>query len=297
MPSGLNENNPTGGKMILVDFNQIAISNLMVNLKMNNTDQVDENMLRHMILNSIRFNRSKFKDEYGELVICCDGRNTWRRDIFPFYKRNRKETRASSGYDWNHIFETLNKIKAELKEHFPYKVVHLDRAEADDVIAVLVKNCSRDEKILILSGDKDFMQLQKYDNVKQYSPVQKKFLRTNDPHEFLFEHIVRGDTGDGIPNCLSKDSTFVSGDRQKPVTRKRLDEWISQGKVVYRKGEVIDGFDRNRRLIDFDYIPEDLANQILDTYENTPVADRGDVFPYFVNNRLSMLLEYVTEFV
>ena len=279
---------------ILVDFNQVAISNLMINLKMNQLDTVEEDMLRHMILNSLRFNRNKFTEEYGELIICCDGRNTWRRDVFPYYKRNRKESRAASGYDWNHIFETLNKIKSEIDEHFPYKVVHLDRAEADDVIAVLAKQWTRDDKVLILSGDKDFMQLQKYDNVKQYSPVQKKFLRVDNPQEFLFEHIVRGDTGDGIPNCLSKDSTFVSGDRQTPITKKRLTEWMQKGKVDYKNGDV--GFDRNQRLIDFDYIPEDLAKDIVRVFEDAPAGDRRNLFPYFVDKRLSKLMEHITEF-
>ncbi len=279
---------------ILVDFNQVAISNLMINLKMNHLDTVEEDMLRHMILNSLRFNRNKFTEEFGELIICCDGRNTWRRDVFPYYKRNRKESRAASGYDWNHIFETLNKIKSEIDEHFPYKVVHLDRAEADDVIAVLAKQWTRDDKVLILSGDKDFMQLQKYDNVKQYSPVQKKFLRVDNPQEFLFEHIVRGDTGDGIPNCLSKDSTFVSGDRQTPITKKRLAEWMQKGKVDYKNGDV--GFDRNQRLIDFDYIPEDLAKDIVRVFEDAPAGDRRNLFPYFVDKRLSKLMEHITEF-
>ena len=279
---------------ILVDFNQVAISNLMINLKMNHLDTVEEDMLRHMILNSLRFNRNKFTEEFGELIICCDGRNTWRRDVFPYYKRNRKESRAASGYDWNHIFETLNKIKSEIDEHFPYKVVHLDRAEADDVIAVLAKQWTRDDKVLILSGDKDFMQLQKYDNVKQYSPVQKKYLRVDNPQEFLFEHIVRGDTGDGIPNCLSKDSTFVSGDRQTPITKKRLTEWMQKGKVDYKNGDV--GFDRNQRLIDFDYIPEDLAKDIVRVFEDAPAGDRRNLFPYFVDKRLSKLMEHITEF-
>lgn len=279
---------------ILVDFNQIAISNLMINLKMGHIDNVEEDMLRHMILNSLRFNRSKFTEKYGELIICCDGRNTWRRDVFPYYKRNRKESRASSGYDWNLIFETLNKITDELHEYFPYKVVHLERAEADDVIAVLAKQWTRDDKVLILSGDKDFMQLQKLDNVDQYSPVQKKFLRVKNPQEFLFEHIVRGDVGDGIPNCLSKDSTFVSRDRQTPITKKRLAEWMEKGKVDYKNGDV--GFDRNRRLIDFDYIPEDLVQAIVREYDEAPAPDRRQLFSYFVDNRLSKLMEHIREF-
>ena len=279
---------------ILVDFNQIAISNLMINLKMGHVNEVEESMLRHMILNSLRYNRKKFNEDYGELVICCDGRNTWRRDVFPYYKRNRKESRAESGYDWNLIFETLNKITSELDEFFPYKVVHLDRAEADDIIAVLVKHMDRKAKILILSGDKDFMQLQKYENVSQYSPVQKKFLRTKDPKEFLFEHIARGDVGDGIPNCLSKDSTFVSGERQIPVTKKRLAEWTSNGKVDYKNGDI--GFARNQRLIDFDYIPVDLVEEIVHDYWEAKTTERETLFDYFVRNRLSKLMKDIQEF-
>jgi hypothetical protein len=284
---------------ILVDFNQIAISNLMINLKMNHINEVEEDMLRHMILNSLRFNRNKFSKEYGELIICCDGRNTWRKDVFPFYKQNRKKTRAASGYDWGKIFDVLNTIREELDEHFPYKVIHNDRAEADDIIAILAKNWI-DEKVLILSGDKDFMQLQKFDNINQYSPVQKKFLRTKDPKEFLFEHIVRGDVGDGIPNCLSKDSTFVTGDRQKPVTKKRLDEWMKAGKVT--TGDVT-WFDRNRRLIDLEYIPEDLRDEIILQYEAAKPLHSGDelaarrgLLNYFIKHRLSKLVPSIQEF-
>ncbi len=284
---------------ILVDFNQIAISNLMINLKMNHINEVEEDMLRHMILNSLRFNRNKFSKEYGELIICCDGRNTWRKDVFPFYKQNRKKTRAASGYNWGKIFDVLNTIREELDEHFPYKVIHNDRAEADDIIAILAKNWI-DEKVLILSGDKDFMQLQKFDNINQYSPVQKKFLRTKDPKEFLFEHIVRGDVGDGIPNCLSKDSTFVTGDRQKPVTKKRLDEWMKAGKVT--TGDVT-WFDRNRRLIDLEYIPEDLRDEIILQYEAAKPLHSGDelaarrgLLNYFIKHRLSKLVPSIQEF-
>ena len=284
---------------ILVDFNQIAISNLMINLKMGHIDEVEEPMLRHMILNSLRFNRNKFFKEYGELIICCDGRNTWRKDVFPFYKQNRKKTRAASGYDWGKIFDVLNTIRDELDEHFPYKVIHNDRAEADDIIAVLAKNWI-DEKVLILSGDKDFMQLQKFDNINQYSPVQKKFLRTKNPEEFLFEHIVRGDVGDGIPNCLSKDSTFVTGDRQRPVTKKRLDEWMKAGKVT--TGDV-SWFDRNRRLIDLDYVPDDIRDEIISQYEaarplhsEDELEARRGLLNYFVKNRLSKLMPNIQEF-
>ena len=107
--------------MILVDYTQIAIGSLMVAL--NRGQDLDKNLVRHITLNNLRFYRTKFKEEYGELVICCDSRHYWRRDYFSNYKANRKKDREASGQDWDLIFETLNDIRDELKAHFPYKVV------------------------------------------------------------------------------------------------------------------------------------------------------------------------------
>ena len=202
--------------MILVDLNQVAISNLMVSLNSyGKGTEVNEDLVRHMVLNSLRSYRVKFNEEYGELVICCDNRKYWRKEIFPFYKASRKKYRENSDYDWTLIFETINKIRDELKEVFPYKVIDVLGAEADDIISVLTNNYATgwlsEEKILIISGDKDFMQLQKYKSVSQYAPVLKKFLRTKNPDRFLKEHILRGDPGDGIPNFLSPDNSFVLG--------------------------------------------------------------------------------------
>ena len=213
--------------MILVDLNQIAISNLMVSINTYNKNQeINEDLLRHMVLNSLRSYKVKFGEKYGDLVICCDGRHYWRRDIFPFYKAGRKKDRAASTLDWTLIFETLNKIRDEIKEYFPYIVLDVDRTEADDIIAVLVQNKSPFEPVLILSGDKDFMQLQKHNRVDQYAPVQKKFVRTDSPRDFLKEQIIRGDRGDGIPNFLSNDDVLVKGERQKPISKKKMAGWL-----------------------------------------------------------------------
>lgn len=291
--------------MILVDLNQIAISNLMVSLnsKYNQHMEVDENLIRHMVLNSLRMYRSSYKEKYGELVLCCDNRNYWRKEIFPFYKASRKKTRASSDYDWNLIFETLNTIRDELTEYFPYKVVNVYRAEADDIIAMLAMYRSDpSEPTLILSGDKDFMQLQYIENVDQYSPVQKKFLRTDDPSLFLKEHIFRGDRSDGIPNCLSGDSVFVQGQRQKPLSTKKLNEWVSDINLDQdQKPDGMDenawrGFCRNRELIDLKYVPEDLKIQILDTYDNCDVPDRSGLLNFFIQKRLRNLMDCIQEF-
>ena len=202
---------------ILVDLNQVMISGLLS--QVSPKEKLEEDLIRHIVLNTLRSNVKKFK-EYGEVIICCDNKHYWRKDYFPYYKAHRTKDREKSDWDWGMIFKVLNMLRDDLKTHFPYKVIDVDGAEADDVIGSLVQEYYHQEKILILSGDKDFVQLQKYPNVKQYDPVQKKFRTTDDPARFIKEHIIRGDAGDGVPNFLSTDNCLVVGDRQKPVDRK-----------------------------------------------------------------------------
>ena len=282
--------------MILVDLNQIAISNLMVSLNTYNKNQeVNEDLIRHMVLNSLRAYKVKFEGKYGEMVICCDGRNYWRRELFPYYKAGRKQDRASSTLDWTLIFETLNKIRDEIKEYFPYVVIDVEGAEADDIIAVLVQNKSPFDATLILSGDKDFMQLQKHHNVDQYAPVQKRFVKTDDADAFLKEQILRGDRGDGIPNCLSPDDVIVRGARQKPISKKKLGLWMEQSPDEYSE-DVLRGFKRNQSLIDLEFVPEHLREQILELYSQSESGDRSKLFSYFVKHKLKNLMENIQEF-
>lgn len=285
--------------MILVDLNQTMISNLMMHLSYTK-DVVNEEMLRHMILNSLRSYRSKFAKEYGELVICCDAQNYWRRDIFPHYKSNRKKARDASGLDWNLLFESLNKIRDEIRDNFPYKVLRIDRCEADDVIAAICHKYGRflgdDEKILILSGDKDFAQLQKYSNVSQYSPVQKKMIAINNPESFRKEHIMLGDRSDGIPNFISDDDSFVKNKRQKPLRREKIAEWIHMEPEQFCSGEMLRGYKRNEMLIDLDKIPDHIQNQCIEQFESVPCNNRSKIFNYFIQNRLSSLTESISDF-
>lgn len=288
--------------MILIDLNQVMISNLMMQINSNALNAIDENMVRHMVLNSIRMYNMKFKDSYGEIVICCDDKKYWRRDFFPYYKAGRKKDREASPLDWNLIFETLNKVRDEIKEYFPYKVIQVDKTEADDVIATLthkfgvsLKNSST-EKILILSSDKDFMQLQKFANVEQYSPMGKKFLRTNTPEAFLKEHIIRGDRSDGIPNFMSSDDTFVTEARQKPVTEKKLNKWLEEEPESFCDEVMLRNYKRNELLIDLSKIPTEYQEKILDAYENTPKRGREKLLNYFIQNRMKQLMEHIQEF-
>ena len=283
--------------MIIVDLSQVMISNLMMQLGNHTNTEVEEDLLRHMVLNSIRSYNMKFKDEYGEMIIACDDRKFWRRDIFPYYKANRKKSREKSELNWTQIFDALHKIRDELKMFFPYRVVQVDGAEADDIIGSLViKYGDTNEKILVLSGDKDFVQLQRYNNVKQFDPVQKKFRTTNDPDRFIKEHIMRGDIGDGIPNFLSSDNCLVIGERQKPVATKKLDVWVNQKPEEFCDERMLRGYRRNQQLVDLTFIPQNIQDDIIVEYEAQAGKDRKNLFNYFIEKKLKNLIESINEF-
>jgi len=288
--------------MILLDLNQVMISNLMMQPGIA-SGGIDENLIRHMVLNSIRMYNVKFKDEYGDLVICADDKKYWRKDLFPYYKAARKKSREDSPYDWNLIFETLNRVRDEIRENFPYKVIQIDKTEADDVIGTICINYgvelknSQSEKILILSSDKDFMQLQKFANVDQYSPMAKKFLKTSEPIKFLKEHILKGDRGDGIPNILSSDDTFITEARQKPVTEKKLNTWVAQKPEDFCDASMLRNYQRNESLIDLSKVPSEYADRILTAYRSPKeVKGKDKVLNYFIKNRMKQLMEHIQEF-
>ena len=282
---------------ILVDLNQVMIASLMAQLGTHRNAEVDENMIRHMVLNSLRFNRMKFKSEFGELIICADDRSYWRKDVFPYYKASRRKARDESELDWGCIFSALNKIRDELKEVFPYKVIQIDGCEADDVIGAIVhkegKYLNSGENFLILSGDKDYIQLLKYANVKQYSPILKKWITHSNPEEYLFEHIIRGDAGDGVPNVLSPDNSFVMNIRQRPITQKRLSELHDIEKM---SDEIKRNYFRNKTLIDLNEIPSSNKEKILSSYAAENANNRSQLLNFFIKNRLKLLIESINDF-
>ena len=286
--------------MILLDLNQVMIANLMVQIQGGKVD-LQEDLVRHMVLNSIRLYRKKF-EEYGELVICADDKNYWRKDVFPYYKAHRKEDREKSDLDWKKIFDILNKVKQEIKEVFPYRVLQVSRAEADDIIGTLTNkygvylNNQSTEKILILSGDKDFGQLQKYMNVEQFSPVTKRWIRVNDARRFLREHIMKGDRGDGIPNFLSHDSCIITKERQKPLASSKIDVWVDQEPEKFCTEEMLRNYKRNEQLVDLDFVPDNIRSEIIKQYEEYAIPNRKKLLNYFIKNKLKLLTEHIGDF-
>ena len=284
--------------MILVDMNQVTLSNLMVQI--GNRNEVEPDLVRHMVLNSLRSYRSKFSDEFGELVLCYDNKTNWRRDIFPNYKHTRRKDRKSSKLDWNAIFDTLHLIRDELTEYFPYKVLEVENAEADDIIASVVFHVAKEpknyEKVLILSSDKDFIQLQKYNFVSQYSPIQKQFVNGKCPESYIKEHILKGDRSDGVPNFLSPDNTFVDELRQRPISKRKLETWIELQPEDFCDENMLRNYQRNRTLIDLSYIPDNIRQACIDTFLNTKIGSRKDLLNYFIRNKLKSLMENIGDF-
>ena len=286
--------------MIIIDMNQIALANLMMNLNMNKSKEVDENMVRHMILNSIRMYRQEYKQEYGEPVLTWDSKHSWRRDYFPQYKASRRKGREKSTLDWDKIFTVLNNIKQEIKENLPYKNLEIYGAEADDIIGVLIKDPKKwfTEKRMIISGDKDFIQLQKYPFVQQWSPITKKAVNGYDPDVYIQEHILKGDTSDGIPNVLSPDNTFTEGLRQRPLSRKKIESWVGADDeyIPTWSDEVKRNYQRNSMLIDLTNTPEDIEDKILKEYKDAPSGNRSKLLNYFMKYKLRELTENIGEF-
>ena len=279
--------------MIIIDMNQISVASLMMHLHMNK-GELEEDMVRHMILNSVRMYRTMFNEDYGEIVLAYDSKVYWRKEIFPQYKSNRRKNREEDNKDWDSIFDVLNNIKEEIKEFLPYKVVEVYGAEADDVIATLCKHY-QNEKVMIVSGDKDFIQLQKYDNVKQYSPITKKLVDGVDPKVYIKEHVLKGDKSDGVPNVLSPDHTFTDELRQRPLTSKKLESILAQD-IDELDDEIKRNYQRNDKLINLDNIPKTLESEILNSFNEASYGDRSGLLNYFIEKRLTSLTENIGEF-
>ncbi len=280
--------------MILLDFSQTMIGSFMAMGKGNVV--VEEDLLRHTVLNTIRQYKQTHRHIYdsgmGGLVICCDSAKNWRKDSFPEYKANRKKKREDDTTDWKSLFQFLDEMIEDLRNYFPYKVMRVERAEADDIIAVLNEYVATNPT-LIISSDKDFIQLQKYEGVQQWSPLTKNFVK-GDPEASLWEKLIKGDTGDGVPNILSSDDTFITeGKRQRPITTKKLELW-KEDRSSWTE-EMHRNFHRNETMVDLSKTPESIRINITNQYrQQTP--KHGRLMEYFVDKRLKNLMEHISEF-
>lgn len=291
---------------ILVDFNQIIIAMIHVASKDYGAN-ITVSDIRNLVLRRMLYFKKKFGAEYGELVICCDSGASWRRDAFAYYKEGRAKSRAESPLDWKFVFQALAEIQQEIREYLPWKIVSSPKAEGDDIVAILTKYYQQNEltgqiyqepqKVLIVSTDGDFIQLQKYQNVKQYNHITNMLVKSANPTEDRIDKIIRGDRGDGIPNIMSPDDTFVSDGRQVRMTLGRyakLRESVDTG--IWEKPEYEEGFKRNLKLIDLlESIPSEIEESVLEAYTNAP-SQKGSLHSYLIKHRLKTLMEEIHNF-
>ncbi len=282
--------------MILIDYSQACIAAIMAMTE--NPRKVNIDIIRHVVLNMIRSYKMKYSADYGEIVICTDSKNNWRRERFPLYKAKRKIDRKKSPYDWDLIFKSINQIRTELVDYFPFKVIEIESAEADDIIATFVnKWAPMGQPILIISSDNDFFQLQKHPTVKQFSPLLNKYITTDDPARFLAEHILTGDRGDGVPNFLSPDDCFITGERQKPISQKKLSVWLDSKPEDFCDTVMLARYHRNKELIDLSMIPFDLQIAILKAYSAAvPNTSRKKLTDYFMEMKLANLFDVIGDY-
>lgn len=287
---------------ILLDFNPTIISAVSVGDK-NFGEDLNENVIRSLTLNMILSYKKKFADRYGKLIICCDTGNAWRKDHFPYYKYSRKKSREDSHLDWDMIFKTVTSIQQEIDEYLPYNVIAIPRCEADDIIGVLSRHIVANEPImrgigedaqdvLIISRDKDFKQLQTTKHIVQWNPIEKQWMREPDAKRFLIEHIVRGDSGDGVPNIRSDDDSFVIKKRQKPISESFIETIVQNGVPDEHKAN----YERNQHMIDLSRIPTEMQEQIIAKYNTFKPTPKTKLLTYLMEKGLKNLYNNASEF-
>lgn len=287
--------------MIIYDFSNIVIGAAMSYFQ-STRQQIDLNLLRHIALNCIISDKSRHDSYVGNLgvVLAFDSRHYWRKDVFKHYKGTRKKGRDKSDFDFNTFYGHFNTLKEEFSQSLPYKCVEVDKAEADDIIAVLAKTYVSEENICIVASDKDMLQVQKYSSfpwsIFQYSPKVKKFITPESKELTLYSHIIGGDSIDGIPNIWSDEDTYVTdGKRCKQFsskTKQLVDTFVSDEDLykVLVTDELKKRYEINKTLIDLDCIPQDLQYKILETFKETK-SNNKTVFDYLVKHKLTQILK------
>lgn len=278
---------------ILVDFNNVVTAGILATLYDSGSGAViDEDFIRHLSIVFFTSYKKKYR-RYGEVVLCCDGSNSWRKGVYPYYKANRKrdlnQAPQAGELDWKEFYRVLNLVREEMKDFMPYRVLHLDRVEGDDAIAVIAKEIPGPH--VIVSNDKDFGQLQRYDGVIQYSPLKLKEIKIDDPLMYLKEQIIRGDGVDFVPNILSDDDVLVNKEkRQKAIFKKKLPDYLREDlSVHFEEANII----RNTKMIDFEEIPQEYQDQIIRSFEeqSEKKVSKNDVLQYFITKKLVRLID------
>jgi len=309
--------------VILIDFSQVYLAPIFLDAAAKscaqNPSTESRDMMMHMVLNTIRAQQVMHKPKYGSEVVVAFDSSSWRKDVFPYYKWARKQKRATddSGINWDFVFETSAYIQQALRDHFPYNVISVDKAEADDIIGAICKHKdeNREEQeenifgdveadpILIVSSDKDHFQLHRYKNVRQWSPLTKKLVKPErKPQHALIEKIVRGDAGDGVCSIKCPDNWFTLTEKKRaaPISTKYLQTFFDAKNPIDAclTEEERRNYSRNEMLVSYEHTPKEIYNTIIECYNNQrgKKVDKMKLMNFFVSHKMNVLYSKIGDF-
>ncbi len=288
----------------LVDFSQIVLSSIMATYKP--TDLLTTDLIRHIVLNTLRSNVLKNKIKYPRIILCIDNGNGgyWRKKKAWYYKFKRSSQRDESGWDFDTIFNAMAMIRKEISENMPYWVMDIQGVEADDHIGVLTKYyVAKGVPVLITSSDGDFTQLHTDKLVRQWSPIQKKWVKPKhgSPEMDIMYKCIKGDRKDGIAPMKTTNCHYTHGDgrRAPPMRAEELRTLMTSNDEELQElltEEQYARYTENRELLDFEFIPQDIHDSIITQFEEQRPAARSKLMMYFASHKLDKLVACMSEF-
>jgi 5'-3' exonuclease len=244
-------------RILFLDFNNLTIRGLLQDPTMFSNPNPEFSQHKHVLLGMIFSNIEKFEPD--EVICAVDDQRNWRKKVYSEYKANRKEKRDKDVFPWDKYYEHINSFTEGIKQNFPLKFLQVPYAEADDTIAVLANHFT-DSSNIIVTTDSDYIQLLHRKNNRIWNPLKKVWLDDKDPLKTLHIKIISGDGGDNVPGIKP---------RVGPKTAIKL---IDTGNLetLLKEDEYRLAYERNRRLIDWNYIPDALKKEILRRYDTLP---------------------------
>lgn len=251
------------------------------------SEKPDYDMMGYIIVDSIY--RSMLKTKSNEVIIALDSTNVWRKDIFPRYKESRKKQREKVKIDWSKFYGEQNKIFEDISRYLPFKVLQVDRTEADDVIGVIVLNY-KNKSFVIISTDEDYKQLLSK-RTKLYQPIKKKWVECSNPEKFIVMKCLDGQVKDGIFNVITpidwpaeKRKPSLGEEKVRRIIDGGYEDWLVSEGAVER-------FDLNRKLIDFNCVPENIKKNIIEKYKNYKLPNLEEAYNFFKQRNFKSYLE------
>lgn len=296
------------GKTVLIDYNNLCYRLLFTrDVGVNVPGAVPNFTLwRFMVLDAIYQLMLRF--EPSEVVLAVDNKNTWRKSYFPRYKESRKKKRdKDDGINWELIFGIMEKYQKELRHHFPFKVLKIRSAEADDIIAVIAMDGERDS--IVSSNDEDFLQLCSA-RTQIWNPSKQKIMEVDDPKKFLTMKCLTGQPKDDIFNVLTPDDWGITPQtegKRKPglgavgaekILNEGLENWLSKNKKE-KFDVVVDAeknFKRNQILIDFAKIPNTIRDRVLKAYYEYNFPPPQNMYPFLKKYKMRGFVQEYPKF-